>query len=501
MASCCTQAASPAQPPVHRSAHGILITGIAPTGAGTAQIDGLEVVVPGALPGDRVDFEWQPPKPGGRRGLAVGPIRLREKSTDRVSESTPRCPHAGVCGGCPLAPLRYEAELAIKTKQLLADELDRAGFSSSQCLAAIHGQPAQKRTAFRNKAVLYPTIVRDPATGALEGRFGFFRAGTHDVVPAEDCPLAPEWMHEAARLAASLIDIEKTDDPFAIYDEASGRGSVRALLMREGASIGNARGERLLTLVLKEKPNDLAIEKIRAAFHSLPLEHLSVNVHTEPGNAVLSFARDASIRIEGQPAIRTALDDLIFEVRPETFLQVNTPQTPVLYERALSLLSLEPEDGFLDLYAGIGTITLLGARRARFALGVEVVDASVACARENAARNGIDNARFLAGPVERVLASDDFRALSAKTRFTKAILDPAYKGLAPGVAEALSDLPLERIVYVACGPKNFVRDAVRFRALGFTLVRVEAIDLFPGALHIEAIGVFERHQTSNADTN
>ena len=108
----------------------------------------------------------------------------------------------------------------------------------------------------------------------------------------------------------------------------------------------------------------------------------------------------------------------------------------------------------------------------------------------NARRNGIQNARFLCGPVESVLASDAFRAEAAASRFTKAIVDPAYKGLASGVAQALAAIGLERIVYVACGPKNFVRDAKCFAALGYRLVRVEAVDLFPGALHIEAVGLF-----------
>lgn len=472
------------------------IEGIEPSGAGVARIDGLDVVVPGALPGDRADFRWRRPRPGGRRGLATGPVRIRALSTDRTPPEAPRCPHAGRCGGCPLAPLRYEAELSLKTRQLLAEPLARAGFPADKLIAACHGQPEGERAGFRNKAVLYPAVIGE--AGKRCGRFGFFRAGTHEVVPAEDCPLAPRWMQRAARIAASLIHADPASavDPFALYDEAAGTGSVRALLMREGATLPNAedekRGERLLTLVLARRPDDQALERIRSAFSALELEHLSVNVHPARGNAVLSFAPGATLLLRGQPAIRTSLDSLVFDVRPETFLQVNTPQTPRLYARALSLLELGPKDNFLDLYCGIGTLTLLGARRAKRALGIEIVEASVALAQENARRNGIGNASFLAGAVEDVLQSETFQKLAQASPFNKAIVDPAYKGLAPGVAPALAALELERIVYIACGPKNFVRDAAALDQLGYALERVEALDLFPGALHIEAIGLFRR---------
>lgn len=485
--------------PALRRADDVRLSGLAPTGAGTVEIEGLEVVVPGALPGDRAAFDWRPPMPGGRRGLAEGEVRILEKSPLRGASPLERCAKAGRCGGCPMACLRYDAEIELKWRQLLKDELAAAGFDADALCTEPLQQPEATRTGFRNKAVLYP--CRESAPNG-RGRFGFFRAGTHEVVPAEDCPLAPAWMHEAARIGASLMDTPAAgeEDLFAPYDESSGTGSVRALLMREGApAAGATRGERLVTLVLRERPSEAAVARIRSAFAALPLEHLSFNVHPNPGNAVLGFEEGATHVIEGREAIETTLEGLSFEVRPETFLQVNTPQTPRLYERALSLLELSPEDGFLDLYSGIGTITLLGAKRARRALGIEIVAPSVACAEVNARRNGIQNARFLCGPVESVLASDAFRAEAAASRFTKAIVDPAYKGLASGVAQALAAIGLERIVYVACGPKNFVRDAKCFAALGYRLVRVEAVDLFPGALHIEAVGLFVK-EAGESDT-
>lgn len=457
------------------------IIGMLPSGAGLAQVDGLPVVVPGALLGERVRMEWTPPAPGGRQGLAKHFERL---SHSPYLEANP-CPHAGACGGCPLGKIREDAAAKMKRRMLVVDELVRAGLAAAPTVDAAQAlvgdvllQPSACRRGFRNKAVLYPTIRSGQA------RFGLYRAGTHDVVPAEDCPQSPEWMGAAARRAAKLID----DGALSIYDEAAHSGDVRALLMREGApSDSGARTERLATLIVREALSTEQKAAVLKAFEGLAIESLSFHVQPERGNALLSFAPGATVLLAGKPAIDTAIDGLTFSVQPETFLQVNTPQTEVLYGLVMDALELEPDDAVLDLYCGIGTMTLMAAKRAArgCAVGVELVEASVASARANAQRNGIDNVSFFAGPVEKVLPT--LPAMPGKT--LKAIVDPAYKGLAEGVAQALAARSPERIVYVACSPKHFARDAKRFEALGYALRRVTPVDLFPGAMHLETVGL------------
>lgn len=460
------------------------ITGMLPSGAGLAEIDGLPVVVPGALLGERVRMEWTPPAPGGRQGLAKHVERL---SPSPFLEPHP-CPHAGACGGCPLGKIREDAAAKMKRRLLVVDELVRAGLAAAPAAEAANSlvddvrlQPEACRRGFRNKAVLYPTI-RNGAT-----RFGLYRAGTHEVVPAEDCPQSPDWMDAAARRAAKLID----DGVLSIYDESAHSGDVRALLMREGVPLDTgARPERLAALIVREHLSPERQAAVLKAFEGLALESLCVHAQPERGNAVLSFAPGATVVLAGKPAINAAIDGLTFSVQAETFLQVNTPQTEVLYGLVMEALELEPEDAVLDLYCGIGTMTLMAAKRAPrgCAVGVELVEASVASARANARRNSIENVLFFAGPVEKVLPT--LPAMPGKT--LKAIVDPAYKGLADGVAQALAARSPERIVYVACSPKHFARDAKRFEALGYEIERVTPVDLFPGAMHLETVGLLKK---------
>ena len=386
----------------------VLITGIHPSGAGIARLsdnskskDVPEILVPGALPGARGDLFWNPPKPGGHWGLAV---EWRESAPSPDADPS-RCPHAAslngqpVCGGCPLGSLKYSAELALKTKLLIEEPLRQAGLWREGLIQPPSGQPEAFAQHFRNKAVLYPSVIDGI------GRFGYYAARSQILVPAEDCPQTPVWMEEAARtLAPFLSEPALTPAPEAAV--SNGTGVLRSLLLREAPG----SGERMAVLVVRALTADLlaAKEKLIAALAPCKLQSLLINVHPTPGSAVLSFAPDALVVWAGRSSIEAELMDLAFTLGPQTFLQVNTPQTPVLYEKALDAADVQPGDQILDLYCGVGTITLAAARRAGphgRALGVERVEASIICARENAARNSIPQAAFAAEPTETSLSA------------------------------------------------------------------------------------------------
>ena len=157
----------------------VLITGIHPSGAGIARLsdnskskDVTEILVPGALPGARGDLFWNPPKPGGHWGLAV---EWRESAPSPDADPS-RCPHAAslngqpVCGGCPLGSLKYSAELALKTKLLIEEPLRQAGLWREGLIQPPSGQPEAFAQHFRNKAVLYPSVINGIAR--LDGRSG-----------------------------------------------------------------------------------------------------------------------------------------------------------------------------------------------------------------------------------------------------------------------------------------------------------------------------------------
>lgn len=439
--------------------------------------EAIEVIVPGAIPGDVIELSWRAPLPGGRRGLAES-FRLLEASP----EAARRCPLAGECGGCPAARLDYAAELRIKTRTLVERPLAEAGLLREGVLLPAVGQPEGCARGFRNKAILYPGIL------AGEPRFGYYRARSQALVGAEDCPQTPAWMGETARALAPLL----LRPDCAPWREATDEGALRALLLREAPGTG----ERLAAVVMRRLPGDPdaregLLEAIREALAGARLTSLLLNLNEAPGSAVLSFAPGAARRIAGRDGVEAQLMGLAFTLDAQTFLQVNTPQTPVLYGRALDALELSPEDRVLDLYCGVGTLTLLAARRSAGALGVERVEQSIACARENARRNGLGSAAFIAAPVEKALSEP----LPEGFRPTKIMVDPAYQGLAGGATRAVARLArregVRRLAYVSCNPRSFARDAAALECEGLRLLSVTPVDMFPGALHFECVGVFE----------
>ena len=449
----------------------LTVTGAAPTGAGIAGLNGLRVFVPGALPGDTVEAEVTPPAKGARSAVARV-IRITE-SRWRAADVCPAL-EAG-CGGCPLGRLNYEGQKAVKTA-LLADALKEAGVTPGAFDPIIGADDVL--TVFRNKAVLYPVKTE---SGWF---FGMFAAGTHCVVPeAACCPQVHPWMHEAVRLTAAAL----SGTSLSPYDETTHTGDVRTLQLREGFRGEGNETEKLVTLTVREATPEAeaAAKAVAERLAALSVNGVTLSVHPERGNAVLG--RDIRT-VAGTDSITADIDGLSFSVRPETFLQVNTPQTIRLYNKALEWAAPTEDDVFLDLYCGVGTMTLMGSRLAKAAVGIDIVAASIERAKNNAAENGVTNAEFYAGAVEDVLPG----LIAKGLRPEAAILDPAFKGLDETVPAMLTGLPLKRFAYVSCNPKTFARDAARFQALGWTLERVVPVDLFPGALHVETVGRFVR---------
>ena len=164
--------------------------------------------------------------------------------------------------------------------------------------------------------------------------------------------------------------------------------------------------------------------------------------------------------------------------------QVNREQTEVLYGKALELAALTGAETVVELYCGIGTISLTLAQRAKRVIGVEVVPQAVEDARENARRNGLaDKVRFHCGDAAELAA----RLEAEGVRPDVVVVDPPRKGLAPQVVEAIAGMGPDRVVYVSCDPATLARDVKRFGTLGYALGRAEAVDLFPRTAHVETV--------------
>ena len=433
-----------------------VITDYTAEGQGIAHIEGITVFIPNAIAGERVRVRIETV----RKTWAAGKItELLEKSPHRVNR---QCPVAKLCGGCDFWHMDYEEETRLKADRVKTclNRLAGEQFEKIPILAA----PAL--CGYRNKAQ-YPVASKKGRVYA-----GFFRAGTHDVVENSRCLILPE---ETDRVKDAVIDYANQYRVSA-YDEAAHTGLLRHIYVRRGA----VSGQVLVCLVANGRTLPHVPELV-ARLQKIPgFTTLVLSVNTKKGNAVLG---EEFITLYGPGYIEDTLCGLNFRLSPRSFYQVNHAQAQRLYQAAIQLADISKEDLVLDLYCGVGTITLAMAGAAGKVMGVEVVPQAIEDAKDNAVRNGIGNAEFFCGD-----AGEAALALEAKGIHPDVItVDPPRKGLNADTIEAVTRMNPKRLVYVSCDPATLARDTALLKQRGFRVEKAMAADLFPRCSHVETV--------------
>ena len=292
------------------------------------------------------------------------------------------------------------------------------------------------------------------------------------MVDTEDCLLQPE-ADTALRLAFKGW---MEDFQIPAYDESTGRGLIRHLYIRT-----NRAGEALCCVVANGRELPHAGELSGALRAAVPkLAGLVLNVNLRDTNVILG---DAYRTLWGRDWLEEELCGLTFRLSVPSFFQINRDQTERLYQLALEFAGLTGEETVLDLYCGIGTISLCLARLAGHVIGAEVVPQAIEDARANALRNGVTNAEFFCGDAGEVAA----RLAGQGVRPQVICVDPPRKGLAPEVPAVLASMAPDRIVYVSCDPATLARDVKRLEELGYRAVQAQPVDLFPRTAHVETV--------------
>ncbi len=430
-------------------------SGYGSDGMGVGRYEGMAVFVSGAIAGERSQVRILKVL----KNLAFGKVeRVLEPSDERIE---PDCPYFPACGGCDLRHMSYAEELRFK-KQKVEDALRRIG-GADISVDIIHG--AENIERYRNKAQF-------PVAG---GRIGFYRGRSHDVVDVEDCLLQPE----AAAMARRAVKVWMERYGVSGYDEKAHRGLVRHIFVRT-----SHKGEALVCLVVNEKPGrglPHEAELADALRNGVPgLVGLVVNYNGDRTNVILGREYRT---VWGREYLEERLCGLDFRLSVPSFFQVNREQCEVLYSRAMDMAGLTGEDTVLDLYCGIGTISLCAARRAKKVYGAEIVPEAVEDARGNAKRNGVENAEFFTGDASDVAA----RLVSDGVRPDIVIVDPPRRGLAEDVIKTIAGMGPKRVVYVSCDCATLARDVKLFTALGYIAARAEAVDMFPRTEHVETV--------------
>jgi 23S rRNA (uracil1939-C5)-methyltransferase len=387
-------------------------------------------------------------------------IRVLKPGPSRVA---PPCPVAGVCGGCAWQHLGLGAQDGAKAG-FLREALRRIGGVEDPPVTGVLAPP-DDGYAYRNKAQVPVTLAPD---GSL--RLGYYREGTHDVValPTEGCRL----LTGSVNAALCFVRDHLAELGLRPYDQRKGEGSLRHVMIR-----ASTRGEAMLVLVTRQPMDDASAAKAAAWLGQAGIVSVQNNLQSRTGNVVLG----SETRVLAGPAeIDEDLDGLKFRLSATSFFQVNPSQTLALLGVLKGIRPWAEGEKVLELYCGIGTLSLPLGRLGVRLHGVESHAAAVEDARANAAANGLDRLSFEAQDAGRALQALPFQPQVL-------LLDPPRKGLDPAALSALKGLSIPEIVYVSCDPASLARDVKALAALGYRLMRCQGVDLFPQTAHVESV--------------
>lgn len=430
-------------------------------GEGIGKVDGYTVFVKDAVIGDTVQAKIMKTKKHYGYGRLM---EILEPSPDRVESL---CPYARQCGGCQIQALSYEKQLEYKQNKIRNNLIRIGGFSREELpMEPIIGMEHPFR--YRNKAQF-------PVGTDKEGNLvtGFYAGRTHSIINNRKCYLGVEVNEQILDIVMDYME----QNGVTAYDEASGQGLVRHVLIRYGFR----SKEIMVCLVINGTKLPMA-EKLVEELVKLPgMTSITLNVNRERTNVILG--KEVKV-LWGQGYITDQIGDVSYQISPLSFYQVNPVQTKKLYEKALEFAQLDGNETVWDLYCGIGTISLFLAQKAKQVYGVEIVPAAIEDAKRNAELNGIRNAEFFVGKAEDVLPEKyEKEGIYADV----IVIDPPRKGCEESVLDTMVKMQPERIVYVSCDSATLARDLKYLRERGYEVVVVQGVDQFPCTTHVETV--------------
>lgn len=510
-------------------------------GEGVGRSEGFTLFVKDAVVGDTVEARIVKPK----KNYAYA--RLEKILTPSPFRTEPKCAYYRQCGGCQLQALSYEKQLQFKQEKIRNNLIRIGGFDAAsvdEWMEPIIGM--NEPWHYRNKAQ-YP-VGTDKDGNVITG---FYAGRTHSIIANTDCALGAA---ENKEILEAVLEYMR-ENKVSAYDEATGKGLVRHVLIRKGFT----SGEIMVCLVINK---DMTVVSYKAAGKTsgkatqaltkesakrniskeckkegeyLPnqaalLEKLiavkgmtsvSVSINTERTNVIMGkeihtlWGKDTisdtiHVRDMSKPGYPFTGKELTFHISPLSFYQVNPVQTEKLYSLALEYAGLTGQETVWDLYCGIGTISLFLAGSAKKVCGVEVIPQAIEDARENAERNGIENAEFFVGKAEEVLP--EFYEKGRKNNSLEAevpadmrhpdviVVDPPRKGCDEKCLETILKMRPERIVYVSCDSATLARDLRILCDGGYEVKRVRGVDQFGMTVHVETI-VLLSHKSPNSTMN
>ena len=440
------------------------IVDIGQGGVGIGKFEGFTVFVDGGLIEDKIKVKITKSK----KNYAVGDIvEIIESSPFRVERKCSK--ELKECGGCQIQELDYKEQLKIKTNEV-KQVISRIGKLDDVVIHDALGMEDPFR--YRNKAQ-FPIQKVDGVPV-----IGFYKKKSHDIIPTDQCIIQHDVNDKIIKIIKTYIRAYKV----SVYDEKTHTGVLRHLVTK----VGFTTKEVMVVLVANGRKLPYLNELASVLKENIPgFKTLVVNVNREKTNVILGQENRI---IYGDGKINDNIGDLVFEISPLSFFQVNPVQTEVLYNKALEYANLGENDTVFDIYCGIGTISLFLAQKAKKVYGIEIVEEAIKDAKRNAEINKLDNVEFYVGKAEEVVP----KMYKQGKRANVVVVDPPRKGCDEKVLDTIVSMQPDRVVYVSCNPSTLARDLNYLNEKGYKCKEVQPVDMFPHSVHIENVALIAK---------
>lgn len=383
-------------------------------------------------------------------------LKVLQPSNERVE---PYCPYYGKCGGCQLQHMSYQEQLQFK-KDLVENNMRNIGGVEVPVLDTIG---ASLQIAYRNKAQ-FPVKIEDNVA------MGFYRLHSNDIIDMSTCMIQSNLINEIMYFIKKMFIKYKVEDAF------------RHLLIKHAFHTNEAM---VVFIVKKQEIQHLDEIVNRLTKQFSQIKSVIMNINTRNDNVILG---EEEILLYGNERIYDMLSNLKFSISSKSFYQVNPRQTEILYETALNMANISEKDHVIDLYCGVGTISLFLAKKAKHVTGIEIVPSAIEDAKKNAQINGLSNVDFVcsdAGEYASYMAQNNVKA-------DVIVVDPPRKGCDEKTLKAIHIMNPKRLVYVSCNPATLARDIKYMETLGYKAKVVQPVDMFPSSFHIENVCLMEK---------
>ena len=420
------------------------------------------VIVKNGIPGQKVKFIVNKFKSGNAEGRLLEVLEKSEKET-----RTPVCSIFPACGGCMYQTMSYEDQMQMKGEQVR--EILESAMAPGKTFTFEGVKASPKEFGYRNKMEF--SFGDEYKDGPLS--LGLHKKGsTYDVLTASDCKLVHQDMNKI--LMCVLEYFQNLGASY--YKKMQHIGYLRHLLLRRG----DTTGEILINLVTTTQ-EDYDLTPLVEQLLALQLEGKIVGILHILNDSLSDVVQSDETRVlYGQDFFYESLLGLEFKITPFSFFQPNSRGAEVLYTIVRDYIGDIHDMTVFDLFSGTGTISQVLAPVAKEVIGVEIIEEAVEAAKENAARNGLENCRFIAGDVFKVL--DDI-----EEKPDVIVLDPPRDGIHPKALPKILDYGVDTIVYISCKVTSLARDLAMFQARGYEVVKAVAVDQFCETVHVETV--------------